>query len=395
MPPTPNFMSDAPEIETRFTTATGTFTLQRLPVHHHPSLRAWDAADDYLIATLQTEGTDDPGSILMVNDSFGALTIALHTANPTLWYDSAVEADALAMNLEQNQLPPIPVVAQTEPPPAASSQVVVKLPRSSALLDWQLAMLNHHLPVGTPIWLGGMLKHVTPADQKVMQHRLGDVQASRIVRKARIWQAVTTKHSTLPIAANTEVPGFDLSLCNHPGGFSPKRLDPGAACLLAHLDQIDLGDMPDRPRVIDLCCGNGVLGLAWMKRHPLSELTLTDASAAAVTSARQSATRNLPSDSHWAVLQQNGLLDAAYLNADLILCNPPFHQADTITTDVARQLFHQARLAVHPNGTFVVVANRHLGYHQVLKSYFARVNALSRDSRFVVLQATGAKPWKG
>lgn len=395
MPPITNFMSEIPEIETRFTTATGTFNLQRLPVHHHPSLRAWDAADDYLVSTLHEQETFGFGSILLVNDAFGALTIALHTANPTLWYDSAVEADALAMNLQQNQLPPVPVFPQTEPPPATSSQVVVKLPRSSALLDWQLAMLNHYLPTGTPIWLGGMLKHVTPADQKVMQHRLGEVQASRIVRKARIWQAVTTNQSTQPTAADIEIPEFDLSLCNHPGGFSPKRLDPSAACLLAHLDQIDLSGLPERPSVIDLCCGNGVLGLAWMKRHPQSKLMLTDASAAAVTSARQSAERNLPTDSQWTVKQQNGLPDAENSKADLILCNPPFHQADTITTDVARQLFHQARLALNPDGAMVVVANRHLGYHQVLKSYFTSVNTLSRDSRFVVLRATGARPWKG
>lgn len=378
-------MSERPEIATELSCAAGEFTLRRLPAEHHPSLRAWDAADEYLITTLAEAPT--ASETLLVNDAFGALSVALHAANPTLWFDNRVEARAQQNNLALNNLPPLPQLAQTQPPPASASQVVMKLPRSSALLDWQLAQLNLHLPVGTPVMLAGMLKHVTPADQKVMQARLGDVTASRIVRKARYWRAVTTAANTVPAFRTVEVPECELSLQNHPGVYSPKRLDPGAACLLQYLPKLDVSALPAKHHVIDLCCGNGVLGLAWLQLYPQAEMLFTDASAAAVISATASAQHNLPATAHWSVTHRDGLADAPARSADLILCNPPFHQADTITTDVARQLFHEARTVLKADGQLIAVANRHLGYHQLLKSYFADVTTLSSDSRFVVFAA--------
>ncbi|WLD57344.1 methyltransferase [Salinispirillum sp. LH 10-3-1] len=384
-----------PEIsapDTQFHCATGTFTLHRLPERHHPALRAWDAADDYLIQTLHAT---PKAPLLLVNDAFGALGVALHARQPTLWYDSAVEADALEGNLRRNNLPDLVRVPQTELPPNSAAQVVLKLPRSSALLDWQLAQLNQHLPVGTPILLAGMLKHVTPADQKVMQARLGNLQASRIVRKARYWQAETTDATDLPTTQPLVIDDFQLTLHNHPGVFSPRRLDPGAACLLQHLTLLDIADLPAQPRVIDLCCGNGVLGLAWLRLHPETQMTFCDASAAAISSVQASAQHNLGAEHQWFVVLRDGLQHADPESADLILCNPPFHQSDTVTTDVAQALFHQARGVLTATGSMVVVANRHLGYHQLMKSYFRSVTTLSSDKRFVVLLAKEPRPLKG
>lgn len=385
-------MSDTPALDTEFHSATGTFTLHRLPERHHPALRAWDAADDYLIRTLHSAPARTP--LLLVNDAFGALGCALHAHEPTLWYDSAVEAEALALNLRRNGLSGLPLIPQTEAPPAAVAQVVLKLPRSSALLDWQLAQLNQHLPVGTPILLGGMLKHVKPSDQKVMQARLGNVEASRIVRKARYWQAVTTTAAETPATQSVTVADFQLTLLNHPGVFSPRRLDPGAACLLQHLTLLDTSGLPDPHHAIDLCCGNGVLGLAWLRLHPNARMTFCDASAAAISSVQASAQRNLGAGQQWSVVLRDGLQDAAPQSADVILCNPPFHQSDTVTTDVAQALFHQARGVLTAGGSMVVVANRHLGYHQMMKSYFRSVTTLSSDKRFVVLLATAPRPPK-
>lgn len=378
-------MSDTSALDRQLDCATGTYTLYRLPERHHPALRAWDAADDYLIQTLHDTQPKTP--LLLVNDAFGALGVALHAHRPTLWYDSAVEADALALNLSRNGLSDLARVPQTESPPSSAAQVVLKLPRSSALLDWQLAQLNRHLPVGTPILLAGMLKHVTPADLNVMQARLGNVQTSRIVRKARYWQAETTGAGQLPTTQPVVIDDFQLTLHNHPGVFSPRRLDPGAACLLQHLTLLDTSELPTQQRVIDLCCGNGVLGLAWLRLHPQADMTFCDASAAAISSAQASAQHNLGADQSWSVVLRDGLQGAAPGSADLILCNPPFHQSDTVTTDVAQALFHQARGVLTQEGRMVVVANRHLGYHQMMKAYFRSVKTISNDKRFVVLVA--------
>lgn len=386
-------------IDTEFSTPHGQYRLHRLPRRHHPSLRAWDAADDYLIRTL-SDTAETTGNTLVLNDDFGALCLGLLPHRPVLWFDSAVEADALARNLADNDLPSVPTVPQTQPPPTQDvTRVVMKIPRNSALLAWQLAMLNRHLPEGIPVWLGGMLKHVTAADQAVMADYLADVSHSRIVRKARYWAGVSTDRSRLPPTEQWSVPDAGLNLENRPGVFSARRLDPGAACLLRHLPAIHnlvSADLPERADILDLCCGNGVLGLSWQQLHSGHSVQFSDASAAAVTSTRinwQLAGHGSEPDqsTHCAVHHQDGLSNTTELRCDLILCNPPFHQADTITTDVARALFRQAGQALQSRGWLIVVANRHLGYHQLLKASFRQVSVLSGERRFVVLAATQPK----
>lgn len=383
-------MHDTTNIETRFQSDNLALELRRLPFPHHPALRAWDAADEYLLAQAAERWPNIRWCI--VNDAFGALTLSLAKQKPVLWYDSAVEADALADNATRNGLPIPQHLAQSEPLPSDIEGILLKLPRSSALLDWQLAQINLQLLAGTPVLLGGMLKHVTPADLAVLEARLDGVDASRIVKKARVWHATTSVRQELPNTQRVNVREPHVVLHHRPGVFSPKRLDPGAECLLGHLVDIDDKTKPDEAQIIDLCCGSGILGLAWLLRHPTHHLLATDASVAATTSAELTLKANLPATSQWTVRLADGLNGLTARSTDVILCNPPFHQADTVTTDVARHLFSQASTVIKPRGQVVVVGNRHLGYHQLLKNYFKQVRTVSQDKRFVVLVATQPKP---
>ena len=70
-------------METEFITAQGKFSLQRLPARKRELLRAWDAADEYILKHLQDNALPEVGDrILIINDSFGALTVALHHFSP-------------------------------------------------------------------------------------------------------------------------------------------------------------------------------------------------------------------------------------------------------------------------------------------------------------------------
>lgn len=379
-------MPENNNIETQFQSIHRTLELRRSPFPHHPALRAWDAADEYLLAHAAEQSPNSRWAI--VNDSFGALTLGLATQAPVLWYDSAVEADALADNAIRNGIPTPKQHAQSEPLPNDVDGVLLKLPRSSALLDWQLAQINKQLPAGRPLLLGGMLKHVTPADLAVLDARLDGLAASRIVKKARIWQAVTSSRSEIPAIQHVKISEPEVVLHHRAGVFSPKRLDPGAACLLGYLADIERGTLGEDAQIIDLCCGSGILGLAWLLRHPSHHLLSTDASVAAVTSAELTLAANAPRTASWSVRLGDGLHGLDTRRADVILCNPPFHQADTVTTDVARDLFTQASGVLRTDGQFVVVGNRHLGYHALLKHSFKQVRTISQDKRFVVLVAT-------
>ncbi|MFH1567780.1 MAG: 50S rRNA methyltransferase, partial [Gemmatimonadota bacterium] len=56
----------------------GQFELWRYPRRKAETLRAWDAADEYLLHHLAEEGLPaPPAPVLILNDAFGALSVAL------------------------------------------------------------------------------------------------------------------------------------------------------------------------------------------------------------------------------------------------------------------------------------------------------------------------------
>lgn len=354
--------------------------LWRRPRLHHPALQAWDAADGLLLKQLVDADMADKDSLL-VNDAFGALACNLASWQPKLWLDSAVEILACQSNLASNQLPELAISAQHQAPPEAE-QVLIKIPKSVAMLDWQLAQLNQTMPLGTQVWLAGMVKHLGPGHQRVIEQRLSQVQGSRIERKAKLWLGRTHANVSMPPfhVIQLESP-FALSLHNHPGVFSAQKLDPGARCLLAHMEQL-----PAATRVLDLCSGNGVLGLAYLQMHPEAAMQFSDASSAALlsTEASVAANGNRPYRCH----HTDGLYGMDKGQFELILCNPPFHQASSVTTDVARTLFAECQQGLAAKGQLVVVANRHLDYKSMLKPLFKQVKIISRDPKFVVFIAS-------
>ena len=84
--------------------------------------------------------------------------------------------------------------------------------------------------------------------------------------------------------------------------------------------------------MVDLGCGNGVLGLTLLNKYPDCRVTFVDESHMAVASAKQNVSDNLP-----AALERCGICGFKLLGKvniprlDLVLCNPPFHQQATIT----------------------------------------------------------------
>ncbi len=89
--------------------------LHRAPLRPRDPLRAWDAADEYLLRDFAERNTDaERPRILLVNDAFGALGVALAEFGPTSWSDSFFTREALAHNLAENDLPSAPRVRRRQ-----------------------------------------------------------------------------------------------------------------------------------------------------------------------------------------------------------------------------------------------------------------------------------------
>ena len=133
--------------ETMRTTA-GSYTLDRIPFD--AGLRAWDAADEYVLEAVGVGDGRQP--VLIVNDGFGALTCALAADAPTVWTDSHVAMTAIRENMSNNNLDTSTVSIAPIPEVPTESQgtfgtIIIKIPKSLMLLEHQLRAIRPHLSV--------------------------------------------------------------------------------------------------------------------------------------------------------------------------------------------------------------------------------------------------------
>ena len=116
-------------------------------------LRAWDAADEQLVAEARQRLR--PGDrVAVVDDGFGALALGLADFEPTVIADSAALAGALEHNAAANSLAAPPVrswLDETAPgeisveDSAPFDAVVLKVPRQLDYLDFLLRWTNRTL----------------------------------------------------------------------------------------------------------------------------------------------------------------------------------------------------------------------------------------------------------
>jgi len=262
-------------------------------------------------------------------------------------------------------------------------RVLVRVPKTLALLEEQLIRLHGQLAPGARVIAAGMLKHLPRAAGDLLERHIGPVQASLAVKKARLLFATPETRpavaSPYPSRYRLEAPA--LTLVNHANVFCREGLDIGTRAFLPHLPQ-GLGSA----RVADLGCGNGVLALACALANPEAQFTLVDESYMAVQSAQENWTAAL-ADRPAVIRAGDGLADQPPGSLDLILCNPPFHQQQVVGDFLAWRMFQQARTALTARGELWLVGNRHLGYHVKLKRLFKRVEQIAATPKFVILKA--------
>ncbi len=363
-----------------------TLELDRQPPRRDDPLQAFDAADEYLLQQVAEHGLDPAARVLVLNDGFGALAASLAAhARVTSSGDSHLAALALAANLARNGLAAdaVTFVPASEATSGPFDLVLLRVPKTLALLEEQLIRLHGQLAPGARVIAAGMLKHLPRAAGDLLERHIGLVQASLAVKKARLLFATPELRPAVasPYPSRYRLDAPPLTLVNHANVFCREGLDIGTRAFLPHLPQ-GLG----QARVADLGCGNGVLALACALANPEARFTLVDESYMAVQSARENWTAAFP-ERPAAILAADGLAEQPPRSLDLILCNPPFHQQQVVGDFLAWRMFQQARAALSEQGELWLVGNRHLGYHVKLKRLFKRVEQIAATPKFVVLRA--------
>lgn len=370
----------------RFDNAFAHLDLVRQPEMANEPLYAFDAADDYLLANLAAQTLPPSTRVLVLNDSFGALAISLAGRFEVVSSgDSHLGALALGKNLARNHHPydALTLRPASERFEGRFDYVLIRVPKTLALLEEQLIRLQPHLSAGTQVVAGAMIKHLPRAAGELLETYTGPVQASLAVKKARLLTATyqPREHSQSPYPTRYRLDTPPLTLINHANVFCRDGLDIGTRAFLPHLPR-DLG----AARVADLGCGNGVLAITSALANPNARYTLVDESYMAVQSARENWVAAL-GDREVDIRPGDGLADQPAASLDVVLCNPPFHQQQVVGDFLAWRMFQQAREALVTGGALYIVGNRHLGYHTKLARLFRGVEQVAANPKFVVLKA--------
>jgi 16S rRNA (guanine1207-N2)-methyltransferase len=369
----------------------GELELERYPRRAQEALQAWDAADELILRQLEDHG-ETIGDVLVVNDNWGALSTALAHCRPSTLSDSYLAHAATRENLKRNHidLAAVRPLTSFDPLPTRIELVVMKVPKSLGLLEDQLHHIAPHLHEKTTVLAGAMTKHIHMSTLDLFAKIMGPTRTSLARKKARLIFCVPDP--TLQPPPNpwpktyTVTPRYEV-VTSHAGVFAAERLDGGARLLLEHLP-CRRGPL----RIVDLGCGNGILGVRAAICSPQAEITFVDESYRAVASAEATFRANVGAERVAHFIVGNGLFDLTNgvpaVGFDLVLNNPPFHENHAISDATAWQMFVESRDALRPGGELWVVGNRHLGYHAKLKRLFSNCDIIASNASFVVLRAT-------
>ncbi|PXX91114.1 class I SAM-dependent methyltransferase [Marinobacter vulgaris] len=350
-------------------------------------LRAWDAADEQLLAqTFARFAPESSPRVLVVDDQFGALTLGLAAFAPVSFADSCSLAVALVMNAHAAESVAAPL-SWLAPPEGPFDLVVMRIPRQVDYLACLLRWVNSVLaPEGT-LLAAGMIKHLPDSSAGVFADLVHTREVCPARKKARVIVAAPgdpTLRNWTELWKGYPLPQSGHSVNAMPAVFARDRLDIGTRLLLP-LVRRTAGGLEPAARVLDLACGNGVLGLAALAENPELAVTFSDVSSQAVASARNNALNAFP-EAEVDFYHSDGIPEEAG-RFQLIILNPPFHEGGVVGDHIALRLFRQVARHLVPGGRMLMVGNRHLGYHRSLKRFFSTVRQLDADPRFVVFEA--------
>ena len=386
--------------DTPLKTSFGPYRLQRYPVRKKETLRAWDAADEYILDYLEKNDLLYQGiSLLIVNDNFGGLSIPLNQYQPVVMTDSYLSMQGISSNLKNNDIDyeSITIINSLHAPDSVldggsnsgvADIVLIKVPKSLAMLEDQLHRIRPSLSSSTIIIAAGMTKHIHMSTMELFKKIIGPTTTSIAHKKSRL--IFSEFDADLSVPENPHPgkykPGYqlddaDLEIINHAAVFSREKLDIGTRLFIENLP------VDERYKtIVDLGCGNGILGLLAAIKNPSAKMIFTDESYMAIESSIKNFVTVFGETREAEFLQTDCLYGVAENSVSLMLCNPPFHQNNAINDDIAWQMFTESKAALEDKGELWVIGNRHLGYHAKLKHLFGDCEVMASNKKFTLLK---------
>ena len=270
--------------------------------------------------------------------------------------------------------------------PETFETIVVFIPKARSELTMRLAWAAARVASGGEVWLVGAKREGIGRGSRQFQEYFPGAFKVDNARHCQLWCAAPDT-SAAPFrieewleSTRLDVQGTSLLLYSLPGSFSEGRLDEGTRQLL--------GTVTERPTspVLDLACGNGVIG-AWLRHHwPALPVTLADVHWQALRCTQAA----FGGEEGATIVPSDGLAHITGRFAS-VFSNPPFHQGQQKNLDPTIGWFRALPSILKPGAEVRLVANAFLPYLDPLARTLGPVRVLSDDGRYRVLSGIHSK----
>ena len=350
-------------------------TLKRYPLRKNELLQAWDSADELI---LQHSGTIPLSGkrILIINDHFGALSRGLKDFDISVYTDSYISYQSILLNNPRQDF----LLNNLNQLTGIYDYVLIQLPKNMSYFEDILCHLTHHLAATSKIICGSMVKHLAPASFDLLNKYIGQTTTSLAVKKSRLIFAAFEKEKVKsPYPLEVKFALLDQELIQQSNLFSREKLDIGTRFLLGNLP------VGDYKTILDLGCGNGIVGIMAKKINPQATIIFSDESQMAILSASANYKRIFSNNAevYWTNCYENRPSNSL----DLVICNPPFHQGHSIGDFIAWQMFNDAKNSLRSGGFIRVIGNSHLKYQVSLKKIFGNSQIIASNAKFMIIDS--------
>lgn len=344
------------------------------PKTKNKSLKAWNSADELMLWYVEQNHLKQQSKII-VNDSFGCLTVHLSESNIYNICNLKSQLNAIKNNLNINQIPHTPnqFLNPLSLPPQKVQVALIKIPKSVELFELYLQHIHQSITNNGIVINGFMTKHFTPQLIKIASKYFSTITQTKAWKKSRLMvlsNPIKTNYPSQIRLIESKYGAFS----QYKGVFSSNHIDYATQFLIENISI-----PPSTETILDLASGNGILAKVVSQKAPKAHIHLIDDSFLAIESSKLNLKGEQFSFHHHYNLKP---FNNHYF--DYIISNPPFHLEHHIDLSLPTSLFAEAQRTLKPNGVFELVANRHLNYYPILKRLFTQVNVKSQNSKFMV-----------
>ncbi|WP_343128406.1 methyltransferase [Buchnera aphidicola (Kurisakia onigurumii)] len=157
-----------------------------------------------------------------------------------------------------------------------------------------------------------------------------------------------------------------------PGVFGYKKIDEGTKLLISTIKNIK------NKKVLDLCCGVGIIGIYIKKNFSTCSVTLSDNSKYALNSSKKTCIYN---NIQVKIIPSN-LYEDIHEKFNLIFSNPPYHENLSISTIYIKKIIFNSKKYLFKKGILRIVLNNFLSIKNIIPFF----KIIKKNNKFTVYE---------